>query len=57
VGMRKGNVVTISVVSMLIPLFSTVITALLSGSGLTLYLLVAAALVVAGSALCRRSVT
>jgi drug/metabolite transporter (DMT)-like permease len=57
VGMRKGNVITISVVSMLIPLFSTVITALLSGYGMTRYLLAAAALVVAGSALCRRSVT
>ncbi len=56
VGMRKGSVVTISVASMLIPLSSTIITAFMSGYGMTLYLLVAAALVVAGSAVCRRSV-
>jgi hypothetical protein len=56
VGMRFGNVVTISTTSMFIPLLSTIITAAASGHGLTPTLVVAAALVVAGSALCRRGV-
>jgi hypothetical protein len=41
---------------MLIPLLSTIITALLSGYGLSLTLIAAAALVVIGSSLCRRGV-
>lgn len=56
VGMRFGNVVTISTTSMFIPLFSTIITALISGHGITSTLIVAAALVVGGSWLCRRGV-
>lgn len=56
VGMRFGNVVTISTTSMLIPLLSTIITAVLSGHGLTMPLVGAAALVVVGSNVCRRGV-
>ena len=56
IGMRFGNVVTISTTSMLIPLLSTIMTALLSGYGLSLTLIAAAALVVIGSSLCRRGV-
>jgi drug/metabolite transporter (DMT)-like permease len=56
VGMRFGNVVTISTTSMLIPLLSTIITAYLSGHGLSSALLVAAGLVVIGSRICRRGV-
>jgi drug/metabolite transporter (DMT)-like permease len=56
IGMRKGNVITISTTSMLIPLLSTVITAVLSGMGLTVEIFVAATLVVAGSTICRRGV-
>ena len=53
IGMRFGNVITVSTISMLIPLFSTVITAALSGHGISSTLITAAALVVAGSFLCR----
>ncbi len=56
VGMRFGNVVTISTTSMFIPLFSTIITALISGHGLSTPLILAAALVVVGSSICRRGV-
>lgn len=56
IGMRFGNVITISTISMLIPLLSTVITAALSGHGISPTLITAAALVVAGSSLCRRGV-
>lgn len=56
VGMRFGNVVAISTISMLIPLVSTVITAVASGHGVTLPLLGAAVLVVVGSSVCRRGV-
>lgn len=56
VGMRFGNVVTISTTSMFIPLASTIITAALSGHGISTSLIIAAALVVAGSSLCRQGV-
>lgn len=56
VGMRFGNVVTISILSMFIPLLSTIITALVSGHGISILLVVAAALVVAGSSICRKGV-
>jgi len=56
IGMRFGNVVVISTMSMLIPLVSTVITAVASGHGITLPLVAAAALVVFGSDLCRKGV-
>lgn len=56
VGMRFGNVVAISTTSMLILLLSTIITAVLSGHGLTLPLVGAAALVVVGSKVCSRGV-
>ncbi len=56
IGMRKGNVVAISSTSMLIPLFSTLITALLSGYGLSLGILLGALLVVSGSWLCSKGV-
>jgi drug/metabolite transporter (DMT)-like permease len=56
IGMRFGNVVTISTISMFIPLFSTIITALVSGHGLSSPLILAAALVVVGSSICRRGV-
>jgi drug/metabolite transporter (DMT)-like permease len=56
IGMRFGNVVVISTMSMLIPLVSTVITAVASGHGITLPLVGAAALVVFGSDLCRKGV-
>lgn len=55
-GMRYGNVVVISTLSMFIPLASTVITAFFSGHGLTLPLFGAAGLVVIGSSVCRRGV-
>lgn len=56
VGMRFGNVVTISTMSMFIPLFSTIITAVVSGHGVSALLIVSAALVVLGSQICRRGV-
>ncbi len=56
VGMRFGNVVTISTTSMLIPLLSTLITAYISGHGMSATLLFAAALVVVGSWICRKGV-
>ena len=56
VGMRFGNVVTISTTSMLIPLFSTILTAYVSGHELSAMLLIAAALVVVGSRICRKGV-
>ena len=56
VGMRFGNVVTISTTSMLIPLLSTLITAYISGHGISTTLLFAAALVVVGSWVCRKGV-
>lgn len=56
VGMRFGNVVTISTTSMLIPLLSTIITAIISGHEISVALLTAAAMVVAGSSICRRGV-
>jgi drug/metabolite transporter (DMT)-like permease len=56
VGMRFGNVVTISTTSMLIPLLSTIITAYVSGHGLSTMLFIAAGLVVLGSRICRRGV-
>jgi len=56
VGMRFGNVVTISTTSMLIPLLSTIITAYLSGHEISTTLLIAAALVVVGSRICRKGV-
>ena len=56
IGMRFGNVVIISTMSMLIPLASTVITAVASGQGITVPLAAAAALVVCGSVVCRRGV-
>ena len=56
VGMRFGNVITISTTSMLIPLLSTIITAYLSGHEISTTLLVAAALVVVGSRICRKGV-
>jgi drug/metabolite transporter (DMT)-like permease len=56
VGMRFGNVVTISTTSMLIPLLSTLITAYISGHGMSTTLLFAAALVVVGSRICRKGV-
>lgn len=55
-GMRFGNVVTISILSMFIPLLSTIITALVSGHGISILLVVAAALVVGGSSICRKGV-
>jgi drug/metabolite transporter (DMT)-like permease len=56
VGIRFGNVVTISITSMFIPLLSTIITALISGHGLSTLLVVSAALVVSGSSICRKGV-
>lgn len=56
VGMRFGNVITISTTSMLIPLLSTIVTASISDHGLSTSLLVAAALVALGSQICRRGV-
>lgn len=56
VGMRRGNVITISATSMFTPLLSTLITAIMSGHGVSSSLLIAAALVVAGSTVCRRGV-
>ena len=56
IGMRFGNVVTISTMSMFIPLFSTIITAVISGHLLSPLLLFAAGVVVVGSAICRRGV-
>jgi drug/metabolite transporter (DMT)-like permease len=56
VGMRFGNVVTISTTSMLIPLFSTIVTAILLGHGITPSLIIAAGLVALGSQVCRRGV-
>jgi drug/metabolite transporter (DMT)-like permease len=54
--MRFGNVVTISTTSMLIPLISTIITAHISGHGISTLLLISAGLVVIGSRVCRRGV-
>lgn len=56
VGMRKGNIIAISSSSMLIPLFSTIITATMSGFGLSAELVLSATLVVAGSVICRKGV-
>ena len=56
IGMRFGNVVVISTMSMLIPLASTMITAVASGHGITVPLVGAAALVVFGSDQCRKGV-
>lgn len=56
VGMRFGNVVTISTTSMLIPLLSTIITALISEHEISPALLTAATMVVVGSSICRRGV-
>ena len=56
VGMRFGNVVTVSTTSMLIPLLSTIITAYMSGHGISTMLLISAGLVVIGSRVCRRGV-
>jgi drug/metabolite transporter (DMT)-like permease len=54
VGMRFGSVVTISAISMLIPLLSTIITAVVLGHGISTSLVIAATLVVAGSMFCGR---
>jgi drug/metabolite transporter (DMT)-like permease len=56
IGMRLGNVVVISTISMFIPLVSTMLTAVASGHGITVPLIGAAALVVFGSDLCRKGV-
>jgi drug/metabolite transporter (DMT)-like permease len=56
VGMRFGNVVTISILSMFIPLLSTIITAIMSGHGISALLILSAALVVIGSSICRKGV-
>mgnify|MGYP006285371775 CR=1 FL=1 len=56
VGMRFGNVVTISTTSMLIPLISTIITGYVSGHRISITLLTSAGLVVVGSRICRRGV-
>jgi drug/metabolite transporter (DMT)-like permease len=57
IGMRRGNVVTISTTSMLIPLLSTIITAIFSGHGISLSIVISGALVVLGSWICKRGVT
>lgn len=57
IGMRRGNVITISTTSMLIPLISTIITAVLSGHGISLSIVISGALVVVGSVICKRGVT
>ncbi len=56
IGMRFGNVVTISTTSMLIPLLSTILTAYVSGHPISISLIVAAGLVVVGSRICSRGV-
>jgi len=56
IGMRLGNVVVISTISMFIPLVSTMLTAVASGHGITVPLIGAEALVVFGSDLCRKGV-
>ena len=56
IGMRFGNVVTISTTSMLIPLLSTILTAYVSGHSISFALIIAAALVVVGSRICSRGV-
>lgn len=55
-GMRVGRVVAISSFSLCIPLVSTVITAWIGGVPLSLGLVVGAAAVVLGAAVCRRAV-
>ncbi len=55
-GMRYGNIVTISIVSMFIPLFSTLVTAILSHHNLSFTLIFGAILVVFGSMLCSRAI-
>lgn len=57
IGMRRGNVITLSTTSMLIPLFSTLITAIFSGHGISLSIAISGALVVVGSWICKRGVT
>lgn len=57
IGMRRGNVITLSTTSMLIPLLSTIITAILSGHGISVPIFIAGALVVAGSWICKRGVS
>lgn len=57
IGMRHGNVITISTTSMLIPLLSTIITAIFSGHGISLSIVLSGALVVLGSWICKRGVT
>lgn len=56
IGMRHGNVITLSTTSMLIPLLSTLITAVFSGHGVSLSIVASGALVVLGSSICRRGV-
>lgn len=56
IGMRFGNVVTVSTTSMLIPLLSTILTAYVSGHAVSVALIVAAGLVVVGSRICSRGV-
>ncbi len=56
IGMRRGSVVAISTTSMLIPLLSTIITAVFSGHGISVSILTSGALVVVGSSICRRGV-
>jgi drug/metabolite transporter (DMT)-like permease len=57
IGMRRGNVITISTTSMLIPLLSTIITAIFSGHGISVSIFIAGALVVVGSWICKQGVT
>jgi drug/metabolite transporter (DMT)-like permease len=57
IGMRRGNVITISATSMLIPLLSTIIIAVFSGYGMSLSIVISGALVVLGSWICKRGVT
>jgi drug/metabolite transporter (DMT)-like permease len=57
IGMRRGNVITLSTTSMLTPLLSTIITAIFSGHGISFSIVISGALVVIGSSICKRGVT
>jgi drug/metabolite transporter (DMT)-like permease len=57
IGMKKGNMITVSSVSMLTPLFSALITCMLGGVQISLALIAACILSMLGSALCRKAVS
>jgi drug/metabolite transporter (DMT)-like permease len=55
-GMRKGNIVLLSSISMLIPLLSSIITCFVTDTPFTPALLLSSILLISGSILCKRSI-